>query len=119
MKKVNERACVNRLVKALQKNSPQVYIHVDRDSGSERHTSSSWDFLVAWDKNVIFCEAKTENGKLTEWQEFTRALVHATGGVFKIIRFWDEGETFTVSPFGASFTTPKMRTENIELQDLL
>jgi len=117
MKKVSERACVNQLVKALQKNTLRAYIHVDRDSGSARHTSSGWDFLVAWDRRVVFCEAKMGNEKLTDWQELTRALINSTGGIYKVIRFWDNGETFTVTQ--NALTTEKIKTENMSIQNLL
>ena len=69
----DERAHVNVLIKALQKNSPGVYVYIDRDAGNVRHTSSGWDFLLAHDGRVIFCEAKEENGRLSDWQKFTQA----------------------------------------------
>ena len=41
-----ERDCVNALIRAIRKNSPDVYVFVDRDSGATRHTLSGWDYLV-------------------------------------------------------------------------
>ena len=93
----NERAHVNALVKAIQKNSPGVYVFIDRDAGNMRHTSSGFDFLLAKDGRVVFCEAKEEKGKLTEWQEYTRALIYgASGTPYLVVRFWEGGKFFTI-----------------------
>lgn len=93
----DERAHVNALVKAIQKNSPGVYVYIDRDAGSVRHTSSGWDFLIAQNGRVVFCEAKEEKGKLTEWQEYTCAMVRGVSGTpYLVVRFWGEGNFFTV-----------------------
>lgn len=95
-KNLTERALVNKLIKALQANSHRVYIHVDRDSGSQRHTSSGWDFLFASDGRVVFVEAKTEKGKLSEWQDFTRAQITAARSKFVVVHFSADGEFFTI-----------------------
>lgn len=92
----DERAHVNALVKAIQKNSPGVYIFIDRDAGNMRHTSSGWDFLLACHGLVIFCEAKVENGKLSDWQEFVRAAVLASKTPYVVARFWEDGVYFTI-----------------------
>lgn len=93
----NERAHVNALIKAIQHNSSGTYVYIDRDAGSQRHTSSGWDFLLAWNGRVAFCEAKEENAKLTDWQELTRAMVRSVSGTpYRVVRFWENGEFFTV-----------------------
>ena len=93
----DERAHVNALIKALQKNSPGVYVFIDRDAGSARHTSSGWDFLLAYNGYVVFCEAKEEKGKLSEWQEYTRALIRGVSGTpYLIVRFL-RNDLFTVN----------------------
>lgn len=107
----DERAHVNALIKALQKNSPGVYVYIDRDAGSLRHTSSGWDFLLAKDGRVVFCEAKEEKGKLTEWQDYTRALICGVSGTpYLIIRFWEKGRLFSVD--GVWNETDKARVED-------
>ncbi len=93
----DERAYVNALVKAIQKNSPDVYIFIDRDAGSARHTSSGWDFQLSRGGRVVYCEAKLENGKLSEWQEFTRAAILASGTPYYVVRFWNGGSCFSIS----------------------
>ena len=95
-KSKQERACVNRLVKAIQKNSSFVHIHIDRDSGSTRHTSSGWDFLITTCGHTVFCEAKMEKGKLTDWQKFTQAQIEATRTPYRVVRFSDDGKKFYV-----------------------
>jgi hypothetical protein len=95
-KNKDERAHVNALIKAIQKNSPGVYVHIDRDAGGARHTSSGWDFLLASCGTLVFCEAKEENGKLSDWQEYTRALIRSAYCAYHVIRFWANGEFFTV-----------------------
>ena len=93
----DERAHVNALVKAIQKNSPGVYVFIDRDAGNMRHTSSGWDFLLAKDGRVVFCEAKEEKGKLTEWQEYTCALIRGVSGTpYLVVRFL-RNDLFTVN----------------------
>ena len=92
----NERAYVNALVKAIQKNSPGVYVHIDRDAGGVRHTSSGWDFMLACHGLVVFCEAKIEKGKLSDWQEFVRAAVLASKTPYFVVRFWEDGAHLTV-----------------------
>lgn len=93
----DERAHVNALVKAIQKNSPGVYVFIDRDAGSMRHTSSGWDFLIACKGHVVFCEAKEEKGKLTEWQKYTRALIRGVSGTpYLIVRFL-RNDLFTIN----------------------
>lgn len=90
-KNKDERALVNLLIKSIVANSPcQVYTHVDRDSGSERHTSSGWDFLLARGGLVVFCEAKMEKGKLSDWQNYVAAAVSASGGHYLVVRFYEK-----------------------------
>ena len=102
----DERAHVNALVKAIQKNSPGVYVFIDRDAGTVRHTSSGFDFLLAQNGRVVFCEAKEEKGKLSDWQEFVRAAVLASKTPYRIIRFWADGLSFSVDG-GAEIETEK------------
>ena len=93
----DERAHVNALVKAIQKNSPGVYVFIDRDAGTVRHTSSGFDFLLAQNGRVVFCEAKEEKGKLSDWQEYTRAMIRGVSGTpYLVVRFWDNG-LFTIN----------------------
>ena len=97
----DERAHVNALVKALQKNSPGVYVYIDRDAGNARHTSSGFDFILAHNGRVVFCEAKEEKGDLTSWQELTQALVTDAKTPYRVVRFWDketdgDGGFFTI-----------------------
>ena len=109
----DERAHVNALVKAIQKNSPGVYVYIDRDAGSLRHTSSGWDFMLVKDGCVVFCEAKEEKGKLTEWQEYTRALVLASRTQYFVVRFWNDGECFCIDD------GPMIETEKASAKDFL
>lgn len=89
---VAERAAVNNLIKILKKKKQSdVYIFVDRDSGSMRHTSSGWDFLIARGPYCVFVEAKVGPGKLTEYQELTRLEVKAAGGRYIVARFSEDG----------------------------
>ena len=93
----DERANVNALVKAIQKNSPhQVYVHVDRDAGSARHTSSGWDFILAYKERMICCEAKQSKGKLSEWQLYTQALVKTALCRYCVVRFSEDGKSFQI-----------------------
>jgi hypothetical protein len=92
----NERANVNALVKAIQKNSPGVYVYIDRDAGNVRHTSSGYDFLLAFNNHVVFAEAKEAKGKLSDWQEFTRLLIQAAACKYCVVRFLESGEFFSV-----------------------
>ena len=110
-KNKDERAHVNALIKAMQKNSlDPFYVHVDRDAGGKRHTSSGWDFLLAFDGRVVFCEAKEENGKLSDWQEFAQAQIKAAGNDYFVVRFWEDGKFFTAD--GGQ----KFETENASLK---
>ena len=106
----DERAHVNALTKALQKNSPGVYVYIDRDAGNVRHTSSGWDFFLAYNGRVVFCEAKEEKGKLSTWQELTQALVKDAKTLYSVVRFWNDGKTFTVDNNG-SYETDHARKE--------
>jgi hypothetical protein len=92
----DERALVNKLTKAILKNSPKTYIHIDRDSGSQRHTSSGFDFLLALHNRVVFCEAKIEKKSLSTWQEFTKAQVTAADVAYRVIRFTTDGKHFSI-----------------------
>jgi hypothetical protein len=109
----NERAYANALVKAIQKNSSDVYVYVDRDAGSVRHTSSGFDFLLASQGCVVFCEAKIENGKLTDWQKFIRVVILATGTPYFVVRFWESGVWFSIDS-----GTP-IRTEKATITDFI
>lgn len=100
----DERAYVNALTKAIQKNSPNVYVYIDRDAGGARHTSSGFDFILAAEGRVVFCEAKIEKGKLTDWQEYVRAAVLASETPYLVVRFWDGGARFSIDG-GASIET--------------
>lgn len=95
--KKGERELVNRLVKVLRDDPARAYIHVDRDSGALRHTSSGWDFLISTGGRVVFCEAKMGKGKLTEWQEYTRSGISHVGTPFAVIRFSADGLFFTIN----------------------
>jgi len=108
----DERAHVNALVKAIQKNSPGVYVFIDRDAGTVRHTSSGFDFLLAQNGRVVFCEAKEEKGKLSDWQEFVRAAVLASKTPYRIIRFWADGLSFSVDGGGRMIETEKADVED-------
>ena len=108
----DERAHVNALVKAIQKNSPGVYVYIDRDAGTVRHTSSGFDFLLAQNGRVVFCEAKEEKGKLSDWQEFVRAAVLASKTPYRIIRFWADGLSFSVDGGGRMIETEKADVED-------
>ncbi len=102
-KPLKERQLVNLLVKALKKNSPGIYIHVDRDSGAMRHTSSGWDFLAAMNGKVVFCECKIENGKLTDWQKLVRTELTLAKVPHEVLRFSADvkaGDIFTITGFG-------------------
>lgn len=92
----DERAHVNALVKALQKNSPGVYVYIDRDAGNVRHTSSGWDFLIACKGYVVFCEAKQFKGRLSSWQKFIQTQITASGTKYCVVRFSDDGKNFQI-----------------------
>jgi hypothetical protein len=96
-KSLLERPLVNKLIKAIQENSHRVYVHIDRDSGAVRHTSSGWDFLLAADGRVIFAEAKTEKGRLSDWQEFIQAQIKAARTPYLVVRFSSCGEFFQIN----------------------
>lgn len=93
----DERAYVNELIKVLLIETQKLYVYIDRDCGSLRHTSSGWDFQLSLNNLTIYCEAKIEAEKLTTWQEFTRAKIRAAGSKYHIIRFYDDGQFFTVN----------------------
>lgn len=92
-----ERECVNALVNALRRNSPDAYIFVDRDSGATRHTLSGWDFLVSRAGYVVFVEAKIGAGVLSDWQKLTQADVTRAGSRYIVLRFSDDGKSFICS----------------------
>lgn len=93
----DERDYVNALLAAIRKNSPGIiYDYVDRDAGNARHTSSGWDFQLSRGGRVVYCEAKVENGKLSSWQEFTRASILASGTPYYVVRFWEGGKWFAI-----------------------
>lgn len=91
----DERAHVNALVKAIQKNSPGVYVYIDRDAGAARHTSSGFDFLMVLDGRVIFCEAKILKGALSDWQQFIKTLIETSNTAYRVIRFLNN-ENFSI-----------------------
>jgi hypothetical protein len=98
-KNKDERTNVNALIQAIQKNSlsaSTTYVHVDRDAGSARHTSSGWDFLLARDDKIVFCEAKQPKGKLSSWQELTRVLIQRASCRYCVVRFSEDGKFFTI-----------------------
>lgn len=111
----DERAHVNALIKAIQKNSPGVYVHIDRDAGAARHTSSGWDFLLACHGLVVFCEAKIGKGKLSDWQEFVRAAVLASKTPYVVVRFLNDGKCFTVDDEPAIITETARITDFIKI----
>ena len=111
----DERAYVNALIKAIQKNSPGVYVHIDRDAGAARHTSSGWDFMLACHGLVVFCEAKIEKGKLSDWQEFVRAAVLASKTPYVVVRFWENGTWFTINDEPAIITETARITDFIKI----
>jgi hypothetical protein len=92
----DERAHVNALVKAIQKNSPGVYVFIDRDAGNMRHTSSGWDFLLVQNGRAVFCEAKQSKGRLSSWQKFVQAQITASKTKYCVIRFSDDGKNFQI-----------------------
>jgi hypothetical protein len=92
----DERAHVNALIKAIQKNSPRCYVYIDRDAGDVRHTSSGWDFLLALDGRVVFCEAKQGNRKLSEWQALTQAFVKRASCEYHVVKFRANGIEFII-----------------------
>lgn len=93
----SERAHVNALIKAIQRHSPGIYVHIDRDAGTARHTSSGWDFMLVKNGRAVFCEAKEEKGKLTDWQEYTRAMIRGVADTpYLVVRFWENGQCFTL-----------------------
>jgi hypothetical protein len=112
----DERANVNALIKAIQKNTHRVYVHIDRDSGTLRHTSSGYDFLLASCGRVVFVEAKQGSGKLSDWQEFTRSLVNVAACSYRVVRFWEEGKFFTVDDGNMVETEKAKITDFIEIQ---
>ena len=94
---VAERAAVNNLIKELRKKMQAgIYVYVDRDAGAQRHTSSGWDFLICRGPYVVFVEAKVGPGRLTEYQDFTRAEVQAAGGRYIVARFSEDGQRVSV-----------------------
>ena len=109
----DERAYVNALVKAIQKNFLGVYVHIDRDAGGVRHTSSGFDFMLACHGLVVFCEAKIEKGRLTDWQEYVRAAVLASKTPYYVVRFWEDGARFTIDD------GLLIETENADITDFL
>jgi hypothetical protein len=98
----DERAHVNALIKAMQKNSPEpFYVYIDRDAGNMRHTSSGWDFHLSYNGMTVYCEAKEETEKLSDWQELTKALIEKAETPYFVVRFWDkefkgDGGFFTI-----------------------
>jgi hypothetical protein len=113
----DERAHVNALIKAIQKNSSGVYVYIDRDAGSMRHTSSGWDFLLAHNNKVVFCEAKEGYKKLSDWQECIQALVRSAECSYHVIRFWNNGMHYTVDDDDNVYTTADITFSAIPAND--
>lgn len=111
MKTLKERALVNALVKSLKKNSPDAYIYIDRDSGAVRHTSSGWDFLVSEGGRVIFVEAKTHVGALTDWQKLTESEIERAKSVYCVLKFSADGKTFECSHLKGTHRVESMTAE--------
>lgn len=99
-KKLKERTLVNTLVKSLKKNSPDAYIYIDRDSGAMRHTSSGWDFLISQGERVVFVEAKTVSGVLSDWQKLVAAELERAQSVYCVLKFSADGLSFELSHVG-------------------
>lgn len=108
----DERAHVNALVKAIQKNSPGVYVYIDRDAGTARHTSSGFDFIIAHKGRVAFCEAKLERGRLSSWQKFIQAAIASSGTPYLVVRFLDN-DLFTIN------AEKKIAIMNATVQDFI
>jgi hypothetical protein len=93
----DERAHVNALIKAMQKNSPEpFYVYIDRDAGAQRHTSSGWDFHLSYNGMTVYCEAKEEKGKLSDWQELTQAIIKKAETPYLVVRFWEDGKYISI-----------------------
>jgi hypothetical protein len=113
----DERAHVNALVEAIQRNSLHtVYVYIDRDAGNVRHTSSGWDFQLSRGGKIVYCEAKEKNKKLSAWQEFTQAFIKAAGSPYLVVRFWDrefrsDGGFFTIDG-GKTIDVEKAKIED-------
>lgn len=96
-----ERENVNRLIEALKKNTDSpVFIHVDRDSGTTRHTKSGFDFSLTYKGQTVFVEAKNAGGKLSDFQKLTQRQIETAGGRFVVCVFAPDSEgkpAFTLS----------------------
>ncbi|MBK7363051.1 MAG: hypothetical protein IPJ01_12210 [Micavibrio sp.] len=93
--KPGERDFVNKLLRAVENNTVEpVFIFVDRDSGQERHTKSGFDFLILWRGQVVFVEAKSHKGVLSDYQKLTAAKIAAANGHCLAIHFDEKGETW-------------------------
>ncbi len=92
----DERKLVNELVKYLMIETQKLYVYIDRDCGKLRNTSSGWDFHMSLNSSDIYCEAKIEKKKLSDWQILTQARIKNAGSPYRVIRFWDGGEFFTI-----------------------
>lgn len=92
----DERTFVNDFVKALRKNSPDVYIHVDRDIAGLR-PNSPWDFLVSRGGYVVFIEAKVGAGLLSDVQKWAQTECNRARTTYVVLRFSDSGKTFVCS----------------------
>lgn len=62
---------------------------------------------------MSFNEAKMEDSPLTDWQKYTRAAIKAAGTIYNVVRFWDNGEVFTVDD-GA-----RIKIDDARLEDFL
>lgn len=89
--KLNERELVENLIRYLKRNEKnRIYVYVDRDPPSLRHIRSGWDFLVAKNGQVVFCEAKVRKAKLTDWQTLVQTENILAGNEYVVLRFFDD-----------------------------
>jgi len=109
---VAERTAVNNLIKAMKKKlQAGVYIFVDRDAGGLRHTSSGWDFFICRGPYAVFVEAKVGPGRLTEYQDFTRAEVQTAGGRYLVARFSLDGRRVSIDAGAAKLLSDVSLTD--------
>lgn len=106
----DERANVNELVKALRRNSPDVYIHVDRDIAGLR-PNSPWDFLISRSGYVVFIEAKMGAGVLSDVQKWAQTECKRAGSRYIVLRFSDNGKTFICSNLKGIHKVATMKAE--------
>jgi hypothetical protein len=64
------------------------------------------------DNRVAFVEAKIGNRPLSSWQVLTRAVVQRAQCRYLVLRFSDDGKSFTLSHSMRVFDTDKVIAEN-------